>query len=296
MSDSSFPPVRLATRRSALALRQTELVQAHLQQVVAEPTVFELLPMTTQGDQQLSWSLSKEGGKGLFTSELEKALLERKADLAVHSAKDLPTEMPAGLVLAGFLPREQAHDVLIVREGLSVPATVATGSPRRQAQLQKKFPQAKFQEFRGNVETRLRKIASGEAEATVMAAAGLRRLGIEAWEGLTFTPLRLREMVPAPGQGAVAIQCRKEDREKWAPYFHAETARAVSVERAFLDLLGGGCHSAIAAHLSSDNRLYLYREAEGFLEINWQPQKGETRRETLLRLVPWDSLGRESQQ
>ncbi|MCC5789196.1 MAG: hydroxymethylbilane synthase [Opitutales bacterium] len=294
MSDSSFPPVLLATRRSALALRQTELVQAHLQQVVVEPLTFEVLPMTTQGDQQLSWSLSKEGGKGLFTSELEKALLKGEADLAVHSAKDLPTEMPAGLVLAGFLPREKAHDVLIVREGLTAPATVATGSPRRRTQLQKKFPRANFQEFRGNVETRLRKIAAGEAEATVMAAAGLRRLGIEAWEGLSFTPLSLREMVPAPGQGAVAIQCRKQDLEKWAPCFHGETARAVEVERTFLDLLGGGCHSAIAAHLCSDNLLYLYSEAEGFLEINWQPREGETLRETLLRLVPWDSLCRET--
>lgn len=288
MSDKPSSPTILATRRSALALRQTELTQNHLEKETGG--TFTLLPMTTQGDQQLSWSLSKEGGKGLFTSELEKALLEGKADLAVHSAKDLPTEMPEGLALAGFLPREKAHDVLILREGVTKPVTVATGSPRRRAQLQKIYPEARFQEFRGNVQTRLRKIAEGEAEATVMAAAGLRRLGIHSWEGLTFHPLSLDQMVPAPGQGAVAVQCREEDVTKWRSCFDVSTARAVAVERSLLGLLGGGCHSAIAAHLAGEEHLYLYSETEGFLKVSWERKEEETTAQTLRRLVPWRSL------
>ena len=290
MAQEAPKNIILATRRSALALRQTELAQEHLERKVRGAFTFSSLPMTTQGDQQLSWSLSKEGGKGLFTSELEKALLAGEADLAVHSAKDLPTEMPPGLALAGYLPREKAHDVLILREGVTSPATVATGSPRRRAQLQKLFPEARFQEFRGNVQTRLRKIADGEAEATVMAAAGLRRLGIDSREGLTFQDLSLEQMVPAPGQGAVAIQCRQEDVGEWKSFFDPATAGAVEVERSFLGLLGGGCHSAIAAHLSEQSHLFLYSETDGFLEIAWEKKEEETTAETLRRLVSWPSL------
>ena len=142
---------------------------------------FRIEKMVTTGDRQREWSLEKKGGKGLFTKELEDALLEKRADLAVHSAKDLPSEMPEGLSIAGFLPRESPEDVLVLKDGIDAPARIATGSPRRRVQLRFLYPQVEFIEIRGNVDTRLAKIADGYADATVLAAAGLNRLGIDSW-------------------------------------------------------------------------------------------------------------------
>ena len=243
----SVRPLVLATRRSPLALRQAEAVAATLREAWPDQAV-ELLPLRTTGDQRRDWSLAQEGGKGLFTKELEDALLEGRADLAVHSAKDLPGEMPDGLVLAGCPPREDPRDCLIRRADLTgAPARIATSSPRRRAQLQARFPAAEWSEIRGNVDTRLRKIAAGEADATVLAMAGLRRLGIAGWDGLVFEPLTVDAMVPAPGQAAIAVQTRADDAATFAPVFDAPTIQAVHLERQLLRFWDGGCKTPFGA-------------------------------------------------
>lgn len=251
----------LATRKSPLALVQAEQVAARLAAKIPGAQC-ELLKIVTTGDKQAEWSLSKEGGKGLFTAELEQAMLRGGADVAVHSCKDLPGENTPGLVVAGFLPREDTRDVLVLREGVAAPASIATSSPRRQLQVKKLFPAATFTEIRGNVDTRLKKIAAGQADATVLAAAGLNRLGIAGWPGLVFRPLNFEESVPAVGQGAIAVQCRSGDEAKFAQALDAATARAVNVERAFQRALGAGCQIAFAAHVAGE-RLYFFHEQTG---------------------------------
>lgn len=251
----------LATRKSPLALIQTELVAAHLRNQLGVET--ELLQMVTTGDKQAEWSLEERGGKGLFTSELEAALMRGEADVAVHSTKDLPGDSPEGLAIGGYLPRADARDVLILRAGVDLPATIATGSPRRRMQVQRMFPEVGFTEIRGNVDTRLRKIGEQRiADGTILAAAGLKRLDIDTWEGVDFLPLDFDQMVPAVGQGAIAVQCRETDAAKFAAIFDVATARAVSLERAFQSALGGGCHTAFGAHVSGDT-LHLFHEKIG---------------------------------
>lgn len=251
----------LATRKSPLALTQTEMVAAHLRASLGVET--ELLRIVTTGDRQTDWSLEKRGGKGLFTGELEAALLRGEADVAVHSTKDLPGDMPAGLAIGGYLPRADTRDVLVLRAGVAVPATLATGSPRRRLQLQRLFPSVVFSEIRGNVDTRLRKIGEQHvADGTVLAAAGLHRLGLTGWPGVDFHPQPFDRIVPAVGQGAIAIQCRAGDAGRFAAVFDAATARAVAVERAFQSALGGGCHTAFAAHVAGDD-LHLFHERTG---------------------------------
>ncbi|WP_404421380.1 hydroxymethylbilane synthase [Nibricoccus sp. IMCC34717] len=251
--------MRLATRKSPLALAQTEMVAAHLRERLAVET--ELVRLVTTGDRQTEWSLERQGGKGLFTKELEEALLRGDADVAVHSTKDLPGDMPAGLAIAGYLPREDARDVLVVRDGVDEPRRIATSSPRRRLQLAMLFPNAEFCEIRGNVDTRLKKIASGDvADATMLAAAGLKRLGIGSWPGVSFHALGFEHMVPAVGQAAVAIQCREGDVARFAGIFDSVTHARVTVERAFQRLLGGGCQTAFAAHVASDTLYFFHHE------------------------------------
>jgi len=257
------PPLRIATRKSPLALAQTQLVIAHL--AARMPGVeFEALKIVTTGDRKLEWSLEKQGGKGLFTAEIEEALRRGEATLAMHSTKDLPGESVGGdLVVAGYLPREDPRDVLVLRAGVQIPVTLATSSPRRRMQIVQLFPGLKFTEIRGNVDTRLNKIARGEADATILAHAGLNRLGIREWPGLVFRPLSVDEMVPAVGQGAVAVQCRREDEAKFSPLLDAATKRRVDIERAFQALTGAGCQIAFAAHASEDGSVRLYHERCG---------------------------------
>ncbi len=255
----------IATRKSPLALAQTDQVAAHLHATLG--VEIELLKIVTTGDKQAEWSLEKKGGKGLFTSELEQALLNGHADIAVHSTKDLPGDMPAGLAIGGYLRREDPRDVLVLRSGIESPATIATGSPRRRLQIGMLFPDAQFTEIRGNVDTRLRKIGTdGVADATILAAAGLRRLGIGSWPGVEFHVLGCEHMVPAVGQGAIAIQCRAGDAAKFAPHFDAGTARDVTLERAFQSALGGGCHTAFAAH-ATDDTLWFFHEEIGLRSL-----------------------------
>ncbi|MDB6167977.1 MAG: hydroxymethylbilane synthase [Verrucomicrobia bacterium] len=242
------------------------MVAARLREVLKADV--ELLKIVTTGDRQAEWSLEEKGGKGLFTGELEQAVLRGEAAIAVHSTKDLPGEMPPGLVIAGYLPRADASDVLVLRAGLAHPQTLATGSPRRRLQVGRLFPSVEFAEIRGNVDTRLRKIAeSGVADGTVLAAAGLQRLGIAGWPGLTFRALRFDEMVPAVGQGAIAVQCRAADAVSLATAFDAATARSLGLERALQSALGGGCHTAFGAHVHGLT-LHFFHEQTGLRQLN----------------------------
>ena len=253
--------VQLATRRSALALAQARLARAHLERAMPACS-FGFLEMTTTGDQRSGWSLAAKGGKGLFTKELEEALLDGRAFVAVHSAKDLPTTLPDGLVLAGYLPRADPRDVLVRRDDSAGLQHIASSSPRRRAQGSKLWPRARWSEIRGNVETRLRKIQEGFADATILAAAGLSRLGISAWPGLRLEPIGIDSMVPAAGQAAIGIECRTEDVALLAPLLHQPTRLAVTIERGFLHAFGGGCQSAAAAHWSAGT-LHVFHEALG---------------------------------
>lgn len=251
----------LATRKSPLALAQAELTAACLRRHFPG-AVCELLKVVTTGDRKLKWSLEKQGGKGLFTAELEQALLGGEAQAAVHSSKDLPNELSAGLAIAGYLPREDPRDVLVRRSGVAVPATIATSSPRRRLQIGRKFPGAGFTEIRGNVDTRLKKVAAGAADATILAAAGLKRLGIASWPGLDFDPLPVEDMVPAVGQGAIALQCRSEDVGLFESAMDSATARQLDIERALQGRLGGGCQLAFGAHVAGAT-LHVYHERTG---------------------------------
>jgi hydroxymethylbilane synthase len=255
----------LATRKSPLALVQSELVAAHLRATLKVET--ELLKIVTTGDKQAEWSLEQKGGKGLFTGELEQALLRGDADIAVHSTKDLPGDMPAGLAIAGYLPREDPRDVLVLRAGTAKPSKIATGSPRRRLQIAALFPGVEFTEMRGNVDTRLRKVAEQHlADGTILAAAGLKRLGISGWPGLEFRPLGFEQMVPAVGQGAIAIQSRTGDIARLAPAFDEATARGIALERAFQSALGGGCHTAFGVHAVA-SELFFFHEQTGLLKL-----------------------------
>jgi hydroxymethylbilane synthase len=170
--------------------------------------------------------------------------------------------MPSGLTLAGFLPREDPRDTLVRRAEISTPRKIATGSPRRRAQGSKLFKDVEWSELRGNVDTRLRKVAEGQADATFLAQAGLNRLGIHAWEGLVFETMTLSQMVPAAGQGAIALQTRADEAGLYASALDAATARAVGIERLFLARLGEGCHTAFACHVSGEN-VSIYRDDFG---------------------------------
>lgn len=277
-------PLVLATRRSPLALKQAELVSEHISKFLCREV--KLLPLVTTGDRQTDWSLEKAGGKGLFTKELEQALLEGRADLAVHSAKDMPTEMPHGLELVAFLPRENPADVLVVKEGVDHPMCLASGSPRRRSQAAHMFPHAKWVEFRGNVETRLRKIAQGvEADATLLAAAGLKRLGIYEFPGLTFKQLNFDQMVPAPGQGAIAIQAKSDEKLFFNKINDIETQKAVMLERCVLDAFGGGCQVALGAHITKGNNfIYFFHELCGIKSLNVD---GREEKDWMDELIGW---------
>jgi len=251
----------LATRKSPLAMRQAELAAAFFRENHPGMEV-EFLKMTTTGDKQKIWSLENKGGKGLFTKELEEALLEGKADFAVHSAKDLPTEGVQDLEIAGYLPRESALDLMAFREDVREPRAIATGSPRRRSQAKLLYPRVCWSDIRGNVETRLKKIVRGDADATILADAGLRRLDIREYPGIGFRPFEVEEMVPAAGQGAIALQCRRGDAEKYRASFCERTGVAVTVERTLLERFGGGCHTAIGIHYDG-KMLHVFHENIG---------------------------------
>ena len=246
-----------ATRPSALARWQTARV---IQLLQAEHPGLECneYVITTTGDRVLDRPLPEIGGKGLFTSELEDALLSGKVDAAVHSLKDLPVEDTPGIVVAAIPEREAAHDVLVSADGWTISnlpegARVGTCSTRRTAQLLARRPDLTILPLRGNVDSRVRKALTGEYDAIVLAQAGLTRLGLQAHISEVF-PLEV--MLPAPGQGALAVQCREDDaetRERLAAIHDPLTAAAVGAERAFLSNLGSGCSLPVAAFAEKNN-------------------------------------------
>ena len=251
----------IATRKSPLALKQTARVRACLVEKLPEQR-FDNLELNTKVDERLNWSLEKRGGIGLFTKELEEALIERRAELAIHSAKDMPTVLPEGLAIAGYLSRARVNDVLVHRKDSPNPQIIASSSPRRQVQVGLLYPDAKWTTIRGNVGTRLRKIADGECEASLLAAAGLDRLNITAFEGLEFIELSVEQVVPAPGQAAIAVQCRTEDLYKYKDLFCNETKLAVTLEKAFLKRLGSGCQIPVGAYYNK-NTFQIYHPKVG---------------------------------
>ncbi|HUN23192.1 MAG TPA: hydroxymethylbilane synthase [Anaerolineales bacterium] len=261
------PPVtftiRVATRTSPLALRQTEVVLQALQAAWHNLT-FSTHNFVTVGDQQLKTPLASMGGKGVFTQELEAALLSNHVDIAVHSLKDLPTRLPDGLTIGAILPRGSVLDALLAIEPhtlhtLPRNAIVGSSSPRRRAQLLAVRPDLRVTNVRGNVGTRIAKLEAGEYDALVLAMAGLERLGHSQY---ITEMLSLATMLPAPGQGALAVECRANDAQilRLLSAIHdRSTAQAVQAERAFLSGLGGGCAVPVAAYcaVKGDGLLHL---------------------------------------
>ena len=244
--------VRIGTRGSQLALRQAEEVAAGLRRAWPRIEV-ELVPIRTSGDRLATAHLAEVGGKGLFVQEIDDALREGRVDLAVHSLKDLPAERPRDLVLAAFPCREDPRDVLVgatptSMDALPTGARVGTSSLRRSVQLLARRPDVAAMPIRGNVDTRLRKLRQGEYDALVLAAAGLRRLGLL---DATATLLEPDEMLPAVGQGTLGVETRADDGEILAlaePLTDGETRTATLAERAFLEAVGGTCTTPLAAY------------------------------------------------
>ncbi|HYM03708.1 MAG TPA: hydroxymethylbilane synthase [Stellaceae bacterium] len=249
------PLLRIGTRGSALALAQAAELAARLAAAhapLAEPGAIETVVIKTTGDQVKDRTLAAIGGKGLFTKEIEEALLAARIDLAVHSLKDLPTFLPDGLVLACHLPREDPRDAFFAPRAtgladLAAGAVIGTASPRRHAQLLHRRPDLRIVPLRGNVDTRLKKLDSGVIDATVLAVAGVKRLGLADRITAIIPP---DEMLPAVAQGAIGIEIRADDaraRAYLAPLDHAATASCVTAERAVLAALGGSCRTPVAA-------------------------------------------------
>lgn len=233
-----------------MALWQAEHVAARLQ--AHHPGLeTELVPMTTRGDKLLDVPLAKVGGKGLFVKELEQGLLEGKADIAVHSMKDVPVEFPDGLHFAAILEREDPYDAFVSNHFRSLAelppdARIGTSSLRRQCQLRHRLPNARLQDLRGNVHTRLARLDAGEFDAIILAVAGLKRLGLTHRITLVLTP---EDSLPAIGQGAIGVECRSEDtptRALLEPLHDAVTACRLTAERALNQRLQGGCQVPIA--------------------------------------------------
>lgn len=245
-------PLRIGTRASKLALAQAFMVRDALMRAHSLPEeAFEIVPMTTAGDKELHKNPEHWGYKGLFTKELEDALTTAQVDFAVHSMKDMPSELPQGLTIAAMLEREDVRDAFISRvhgsyAGLPAGAIIGTSSARRKAQLLHRHPGVQVVPLRGNVQTRLQKIDDGVAEATFLACAGLKRLGLSEW---LDNPIALDELLPAAAQGAIGIECRDDNarvRELLAPLDHAATSLCVKAERAYLRVLDGSCRTPIA--------------------------------------------------
>jgi hydroxymethylbilane synthase len=249
----------LATRGSELARVQARMVREGLVRAWPRLTVREDVVRTT-GDRHPEENLTTLGGSGVFTKELEAALFDRRAAAAVHSLKDLPVDLPSGLVLGAILPRGAAGDVLVSRQpggpaGLPAGARIGTGSPRRAGMMRALRRDTEVVPIRGNVPTRIGRVAEGKFDAVILAAAGLERLGFPADGPLLVGPVMLyafplTSFLPAPGQGAIAVEVREEDtraREMVGALDDAETAAAVRAERSVLRAIGGGCHLALGA-------------------------------------------------
>jgi hydroxymethylbilane synthase len=253
MAQSSIM-LRIGTRGSPLALAQARAVRDRLAAVHGwAPDAIEIKAIRTSGDRIQDRPLADAGGKGLFTKEIEQALIDGAIDVAVHSAKDMPTMLPDGLMIAGCLEREDVRDAFISRKagdlsGLRAGSVVGTSSLRRQAQVRRLRPDLAVSNFRGNVETRLRKLDEGVADATLLALAGLKRLGLAH---AATAILSVEQFLPAVGQGTIAIETHAADarvRDLVGAVDHSETSGALAAERAFLAVLDGSCRTPIAGH------------------------------------------------
>lgn len=264
-SNVSAVTLRIGTRGSPLALAQAHMVRAALAAAHGwNEDAIAIEVIRTSGDRIQDRPLSEVGGKGLFTKEIEDALLNGAIDLAVHSAKDMPTLLPDGLMLAACLPREDVRDVFISRKAATLRdlphgAVVGSASLRRQAMVKRLRPDISVVPFRGNVETRIRKLDAGEVDATLLALAGLKRLGLA---DKASSLLDVDDFLPAAGQGAVTIEARTEDartRELLAKIDHVDTSVALLAERAFLAVLDGSCRTPIAGHAVLDGEHLSFR-------------------------------------
>ncbi len=259
-------PIRLGTRGSPLARIQTDMVKDRLMDAVEdlrEPGAIEVVVISTTGDQVADRPLADIGGKGLFCKEIETALFDDRIDAGVHSMKDMPTWLPDGLVIASMLERADPRDALICRKADSIAAlpegaVVGTASLRRQAQILARRPDLKVINFRGSVGTRLEKLDRGEVDATLLARAGLDRLGLPDVPASVLSP---EEMLPAVGQGVIGIECRAGDEDLIALFEkidHGPSSQSVHAERAMLDVLDGSCHTPIGAYaVISADQLHL---------------------------------------
>ncbi len=264
--------LKIGTRQSPLALKQTEMVIEALHKRRPELAI-EVVTITTSGDVNLSGSLADIGGKALFAKEIETALLEEHIDIAVHSMKDMETKLPKGLTIAAVLEREDPRDVLIIKKSSAISgptendnpldmlgdgAVVATCSPRREACVRHMRGDLKIVPMRGNLASRLQKLHDGEADATMLAYAGIKRLGLESdiQERFIMQPFDITLMTPAASQGVVGIECRIDDghiMSLLSTINHAETFTATATERHLLKKLGGSCRTAIGVHSHSDD-------------------------------------------
>ncbi len=258
-----MPALRIASRASRLALVQVDLVAEALQ--AAHPDLqVEIIEVNTEGDQDRQTPLRVLGGRGVFVKAVEDALLDGRADIAVHSLKDVPTEEVPGLTIAAIPRRADPRDVLVASEGRSLAqlpagARVGTSSQRRTALLQALRPDLEAVEIRGNVDTRIQKVHDGEADAAILAASGMDRLGRLDEATQTFEAM---EFLPAPGQGALGVQCRSDDSDTLAllaALDHAETRAAVEAERGLLSALGSGCSLPVGAYATVSNELIALR-------------------------------------
>ena len=251
-SDTAPARIVIASRESLLAMWQAQHVLARLTELYPRTTL-SILGMSTEGDRNLGSSLAKIGGKGLFVKALEDALSDGRADIAVHSLKDVPMHLPAGFTLGAILTRADARDALVSNHydalaALPAGARVGTSSLRRESQLRVKFPHLKIEPLRGNVQTRLRKLDDGEYAAIILAAAGLKRLGLEARIKAVIAP---EAMLPAVGQGALAIECRSDRADVLAllqPLHDEATAQCVYAERALSRALAGSCNVPLGGY------------------------------------------------
>jgi hydroxymethylbilane synthase len=284
----------IASRGSQLALWQAHWVRRQLAASGIETSI-EIIKTT--GDKITGVPLAQVGTKGLFTKEIEEALLDQRADLAVHSLKDLPTELPAGLILAGVPAREDPRDAIVGRRLVELPpgAKVGTSSLRRAAQLRKLRPDLVVESVRGNLDTRLRKLDEGRWDAIVLAAAGLRRLG---WSDRIAEVLAPEVMCPAVGQGALALESREKGagKDACAALDHAETRAAVTAERAVLAGLGGGCQVPIGAHAKVEGGrlrlLAIVASPDGSELVQAESQGSATDAAALGRDLATELLGR----
>ena len=287
-----YSVIRIGSRESALAVKQAEIIKDLIEKE-APGTKAEIITMKTTGDEILDKSLEKIGGKGLFVKELDRALMDGKIDLAVHSLKDMPMEERKDLPILAYSRREDPRDVLLLRkelEDLPESAVIGTSSRRRMLQMEALYPGCTFRGIRGNVQTRMRRMETEGYDGTLLAAAGLKRLGMEREIRRYFS---VEEMIPAAGQGILAIQGRAEDAYVWMERLDSPQSRAAAqAERQFIRTVDGDCTSPCAAHARVD-RNELKLEGLYYDEKSGQSVKGSLCADTARALQAGEELARE---